>query len=56
MTSHYQKRHYIELAALLKEADDLKDFERELIHLFHCDNERFSESRFRAAADKTPTP
>lgn len=45
----FSKRHYIQLAETLRTSKDLTEFEENLISLFKCDNERFSEWKFREA-------
>ena len=51
----FTKRHYVELARLLKNSNDLEDFETLLVHYFAVDNPKFSYSKF-AKASKRDTP
>lgn len=44
----FTKRHFVMLAAAIAESKNLENFTEKLISYFQCDNERFSETRFRA--------
>ena len=51
----FTKRHYVELARLLKNSNDLEDFETLLTHYFITDNPKFDLNRFNKAS-KRDTP
>jgi hypothetical protein len=51
----FTQRHYVELARLLKNSNDLEDFETLLVHYFAVDNPKFDLNRF-AKASKRDTP
>jgi hypothetical protein len=51
----FTKRHYVELARILKNSATLEDFEELLKHYFITDNPKFSTTKFDKAS-KRETP
>lgn len=54
----FQHRHYAEIASVLSSLDNSiarEAFVDRLAKMFHADNERFDDARFRAAAYGVPS-
>jgi hypothetical protein len=49
----FTKQHYKILAELIGKAEDLEDFQQQLIRVLQCDNERFNINRFIDAIENT---